>query len=128
MSDKKPYPWVAVFIEIVLRAMRKIHFDYIVWGIGRQWKMSPEKAKLINMGHGIELVDERFVCATITQEFMNSPAVAGFWAKDEKEKEELRYFTIDREYLYASLLRIKREINKKPIYLSGNIYKIKKET
>ena len=97
---KNDHKWAKIFIEIVLRAMRRIHYEYGIWGIGRQWEMNRSKTNLINMGHGIELADERTICAAITLEFMNSPAVTGFWV--EKEKKEERYFTIDREYPYKS--------------------------
>jgi hypothetical protein len=70
-------PWVQVFLEIALRAIRRVHLEYGIWGGGRQWKMEGQRAAAINMGHGIELADERTVCAAISQEFMTSPSVTG---------------------------------------------------
>jgi hypothetical protein len=93
--------WAAVFIEIALRAIRRVHYEYGVWGLGRQWQMNRFKAARMNMGHGIDLADERTVCAAITQEFINSPSMTGFWIEEHGEKkQEERYFTVDREANY----------------------------
>ena len=93
--------WISVFLEVALRAIRRVHLEYGIWGAGRQWKMGRDRTPLINMGYGIELVDERVVCAAITQEFMTSPAVSGLW-HEEGEKDELRFFGITREEKYES--------------------------
>src|SRR6266542_2797570 len=98
------WKWAAVFIEIALRAVRRVHYEHGLWGIGRQWEMNRLKAQRINMGQGIELADERTVCAAITQEFMNSPSLTGLWTEekdDGSEEQQERYFTIDREKEYT---------------------------
>ena len=97
------WKWATVFIEVVLRAVRRVHYDHGVWGVGRQWEMSRRKARRLNTGYGIELADERTVCAAITQEFMQSPALAGLWVDESlagAEKED-RYFIVDREKYYT---------------------------
>jgi hypothetical protein len=94
-------PWTIVFIEVAMRAIRRVHYEYGMWGVGRPWEMNSEKALRINMGQGIELADERTVCAAITQEFINSPSVAGLWMKSDGTPEE-RYFHIDREQRYRT--------------------------
>jgi len=103
MNEVKDWKWATVFIEIALRAIRRVHYDHGMWGVGRQWEMNRFKAGRLNMGHGIELADERTVCAAITQEFITSPSLTGLWVEeraDGKHTEE-RYFTIDREKKYT---------------------------
>jgi len=55
----------------------------------------------INTGRAIELADEPSVCAAITQEIIGSAAVAGRWI-GANEKEEERYFQIEREWKYEA--------------------------
>lgn len=104
MNDRDEHKWASVFIEIALRAVRRIHYEYGLWGIGPQWDMSREKAARINTGLGIELAYETDVCAAITQEIMGSPAVAGLWSEDAGNgtQKKWRYFMIDRETTYLS--------------------------
>jgi hypothetical protein len=99
--DTDERKWVNVFLEVTLRAIRRVHYEYGIWGAGRQWKMGRDRTPLINMGYGIELADERAVCAAITQEFMTSPAVTGLW-HEEGAEDELRFFGITREEKYES--------------------------
>ncbi len=96
----KEEKWVAVFLEIALRAMRRVHYEYGIWGAGRQWKTGPGKSSVINMGHGVELADERAVCAAIVQEFMSSPSVTGLWQEDGQV--QLRFFSVLREQPYKA--------------------------
>ena len=98
--EQKSHKWAEVFVEIALRAIRRVHYEYGIWGwgIGRQLEMDRQDIKEINMGKGIELADEPAVCAAITQEFMRSPSVAGVW-KDNGQTEEM-YFIIEREKAY----------------------------
>lgn len=103
MNEVEDWKWATVFIEIALRAIRRVHYDHGMWGVGRQWEMNRFKARRLNMGHGIELADERTVCAAITQEFITSPSLTGLWVEgnaDGNHREE-RYFTIDRETEYT---------------------------
>jgi hypothetical protein len=106
-DDKKleEWKWAAVFIEVALRAVRRVHYEYGLWGIGPQWQMDRQLAKRINFGQGIELALETAVCAAITQEFMQSPSLAGVWVErgpDGKPDHERRYFMIDREAKYLT--------------------------
>jgi len=103
MNEVKDWKWATVFIEIALRAIRRVHYDHGMWGVGRQWEMNRIKAGRLNMGHGIELADERTVCAAITQEFITSPSVTGLWVPETEdgERPQERYFTIDREKKYT---------------------------
>ena len=104
MNEVTDWKWASVFIEIVLRAIRRVHYEHGMWGIGRQWEMNSFKAQRINMGQGIELADERAVCAAITQEFIASPSMTGLWIEERKDgsrEEETRYFAIDREKEYT---------------------------
>jgi hypothetical protein len=54
------------------------------------------------MGYGLELADERAVCATIVQEFMTSPAVSGLWREQGAPKPKPRFFGISREEQYLT--------------------------
>src|SRR5262245_43113158 len=97
MTNKvQEYPWVQVFLEVALRAIRRVHLEYEIWGAGRQWNTGPNQTALINMGPGVELADERAVCAAIVQEMMASQSVAGFWQSNDI-KPEPRFFSILRE-------------------------------
>ena len=92
--------WVTVFLEVALRAIRRVHLEYGIWGAGRQWITDADRAPLINTGYGIELADERAVCAAIVQELMTSPAAAGYWREDGDL--EFRIFAPDREEEYKT--------------------------
>jgi hypothetical protein len=76
------------------------------------------KSHRMNKGSGIELADERTVCAAITQEFLASSAVAGIWK--EKRRQEIRFFDIEREAPYKSSGRqkvdmfIKKRVPRRP--------------
>jgi hypothetical protein len=99
------WKWASVFIEVALRAVRRVHYEYGLWGIGPQWKMGRQLAERINTGQGIELALETSVCAAITQEFIGSPSLAGLWVEqgpDGKPDHEVRYFMIDRETKYLT--------------------------
>jgi hypothetical protein len=74
--------------------------------------MDSSRTELINMGYGIELADERVVCAAISQEFMTSPSVTGLW--QDATKSEIRFFGISREHQYAS-------VSEKGAYLFGDL-------
>ena len=106
-NQQHEWPWATVFMEVVLRAMRRLHYEYGLWGIGPHWKMDRQRAGRINTGPGIELADERTVCAAITQEFIGSPALAGVWVEnrgDGGKENVFRRFEIDRETSYQSVL------------------------
>jgi hypothetical protein len=92
------HKWVTVFLEVALRAIRRVHLEYGIWAAGRQWKTGPGRPDHINVGPGIELADERAVCAALTQEFMVSPSLTGLW--ENEGKTDVRFFAISREQLY----------------------------
>lgn len=60
-------PWATRFIELALRALRRTHYEYSVWLSGSG---ANERLASLNMGPGVELADERAVCAAITQELV----------------------------------------------------------
>lgn len=103
-TQVQDWKWATIFIEVALRAIRRVHYEHQMWGVGRQWQMNRLKARRLNMGQGVELADERMVLAAITQEFINSPSLTGFWVEESSEgqrQEEGRYFTINREMEYT---------------------------
>jgi hypothetical protein len=93
------WPWTQVFLAVALRAIRRVHLEYGIWGAGRQWSTNRNRVATINQGRGVELADERAVCAAISQEFMTSPSAAGLWRTDEKA--DFRFFGIKREERYS---------------------------
>ena len=97
----RDYDWARIFIELSLRALRRVHYDYGPWGVGRPWIMRKSQTHRINAGRAIELADEPSVCAAITQEVIASAAVAGRWI-GANGKEEERYFQIEREWKYLA--------------------------
>lgn len=100
----KSYPWARVFIELALRALRRVHHDYIVWSIG-YGKREERKHVLLNQGRGIELADERTVCAAITQEYIYSGFTSGCWINPDPTANVeggVRYWQIERETKYPN--------------------------
>ena len=94
------FPWVTVFMDLALRAIREVHHAHMRLVVGQQWEMNRPRSSSINKGPGIALADERTVCAAITQEFSASSAVSGIW-KDGK-RAEIRFFDIKSEAKYLS--------------------------
>ena len=91
-SQKPIYEsWKFPFLEIAVRAIRKVHIEHGMWGIGQHNK-SPEVFSKMNVGHGIELAHETSVCAQITQDFINSRFTNGNVYNDQQ-----RFYEIDRE-------------------------------
>jgi hypothetical protein len=86
--------WRKAFMEIALRAFRKLHIESGAWGLGQSSNLTPNWENL-NIGHGVELALETTVCAAISQEFINSPFTNGFYLKPNDSKE--RRYEIDRE-------------------------------
>jgi len=126
IQSGQEWPWASVFIEVSLRAIRRVHYEYGMWGVGRQREMSREAAGRINTGRGIELADERAVCAAITQEFIGSPSLAGRWvepATDGTSPLEERYFEIDREMAYATRKGQKVDLFVRKHKLEGTLFK-----
>jgi hypothetical protein len=104
-ANKDERKWASVFIEVALRAVRRVHYEYGLWGIGPQWEMNRQRARRINAGQGIELAFETAVCDAITQECIRSPSMAGVWVDDGPDGEpdkEMRYFTVEREQSYLT--------------------------
>jgi hypothetical protein len=93
-STSKEFPWVTVFMDLALRAVREVHYTHGRWSVGHHWEMDPERSTQINRNLGLTLADERTVCAAISQEFLGSSAVAGFWGK------EIRFFKVESEAPY----------------------------
>ncbi len=72
MSEKQ-YIWSDIFLELSLRAIRKLHIDYGIWGLGQSDTIElRERLQSVNQGPGIELALETTVGAAIAQEFINS--------------------------------------------------------
>lgn len=96
MEDNLESPiWHLVLIELSLRALRKLHIDYGVWGLGQK-EESAEKFHRINNGPGIELALETHVGAAITHEFINSAFTNGF-----KYKRDVKRWEIRREVVFS---------------------------
>lgn len=93
MSSKKNIPWPKVFKQVALRAIRKVHIDYQLWGIGQTSDTdSNRRLSNLNFGRGIEFAPEPAVCDAITQEFINSTFTSGSSLFGER-----RSYRIDRE-------------------------------
>jgi hypothetical protein len=83
--------WNKAFIELALRAMRKLHIKYGVWGVGQSVESKMDFKKL-NQGPGIEIAEEKEVCAAISQEFISSRFTNGVNLNGEA-----RYYELNRE-------------------------------
>lgn len=79
--------WDKIFIELSLRALRKLHIDYGMWGLGQ--KEDESNFDNINNGPGIELALETHVGAAITHEFINSAFTNGFYFKKKNRRYEI---------------------------------------
>lgn len=84
--------WRDRFIEVVVKGIRKVHHDYLIWSYGRPGILHPRSFRNYNVGPGFELAGELTVCASITQEALNSSLMM------DNEK----YYTIDREVQYPA--------------------------
>jgi hypothetical protein len=83
--------WNKVFIEIALRAIRKLHIDYSPWGFGQEYP-DDNIFNRINQGPSIEVAPEIAVCAAISQEFIYSRFTNGPYFENEH-----RFYEIQRE-------------------------------
>lgn len=106
MSDveAKSWPWAERFIEVALRALRRLHVNYGAVHIGQQWRKGRPDISELNQGVGVATADELTVCAAIAQEFMLSPFLSGVWVdKDESPgvAAGVRYWKIDQETCYS---------------------------
>lgn len=102
-DPNRKYPWASTFIELALRDIRRVHHNYGLWSLGHPWLNRNCNPTLLNIGPGIELADELTVCASITQEFINSQLSSGAWIPENLESDVEagpRFFRIDREKLY----------------------------
>lgn len=85
--------WREIFHEICLRALKKTHLDYNIWGIGQgNIDIPVERFKRLNNCPGLEFAIETHVCTNITQEFIYSPFTSGIRINDKH-----RFYEIQRE-------------------------------
>jgi hypothetical protein len=83
--------WREIFLEIAVRAIRKVHYDFAIWELG-QGKLLIENFKKLNQGYGINYAPEESVRDAITQEIM----LTGLW-KQHTIQDEKRSYWVDRE-------------------------------
>lgn len=113
-------PWVEAFIEIAMRAIRRVHHDHILWSLSQNPNVKTG-VSLLNQGQGIELAEENHVCAAISQEFIASRFTKNFIveddvgkkAKGQKKSNQFRYYVLHREI---------KEGNKKIDFVSQRLY------
>lgn len=91
--------WPKLFLEVALRAIRRVHCDYGTWQLGHVWRREDAQKNIepqqLNLGKGIEIAPEIAVCAEICSEFLASQLVNGV-VLDQTP----RYWQIDREQQY----------------------------
>lgn len=92
--------WPNIFIEIALRALLKLHHEYIIWA-NPNIANNKSNIKDLNQGQGIEFADERTVCAAITQEFIYSSYTSGKLFAQDTARKGGRYWRIYRELPYC---------------------------
>jgi len=102
-TNEERTAWREVFLEIALRAIRRIHLDYGIWGIGQNPLDTKVHLENFNAGPGIQLAMEETVCAAITQEFINSRFINGNFYKNLN-----RFYEIDREITFEKKDKTKR--------------------
>lgn len=93
--------WRKPFMELAVRAVRKVNYDYSAWSIGQQIN-NDIKPENLNQNLGFLHANETAVCDAITLEFMNSPFTNGV-----KIDGKLKYYSILREenFKYADSTR-----------------------
>lgn len=78
MADEKDkpigeYPWMTVFLEAVMRAIRAVHHAHQPLTLGKPGREGQGTLlNGLNVGRGIELADERVVCGQILLELATS--------------------------------------------------------
>ncbi len=95
-----PPKWPELFIELAVRAMRRVHLEYGVWSVGQQGQPDFPMLSRLNGGPGIELADERAVCAAITLEFINSQMTSGIRRDEPLTGAQMSHYDLDREWHY----------------------------
>lgn len=102
--------WRKAFIEVTLRAFRRLHVDYGMWGLG-QTSNKVMQFEHLNEGPSVELALETAICSAISQEFISSPLTNGAYIEPSDKKE--RRYEIHREIrLGKELRRIDLVINR----------------
>lgn len=98
------YPWAERFIELSLRALRHVHYDFGISSLGHQWMQQCPSPKLINIGHGVAYADELTICSAITQECISSQLLSGVFVPGNSNgiKQGFRFYRIDREKTYEN--------------------------
>ncbi len=93
-------PWTRQFADICLRALLRVHLDYLDWSASQHFGRESVGSPLLT-GPGLALADELTVCAAITREFMTSRTVFGAWVDAQPGVAGgQRYFRINREVKY----------------------------
>ena len=81
--EKEPpsYPWTKYFMAAAVRALRRVHDEYVVSSLPPLWDQgSPTvERSCLTRGVGLEYAPEVSVCAAIAQEFRRSNLGAGVW-------------------------------------------------
>ena len=99
LNSEERARWTEPFMELALRAIRKVHHDHLLWSINQNIDLDTDFSR-INMGNGIELADERLVCAAISQELISSRHSTGVYFESSKTKgseNARRYYKLERE-------------------------------
>jgi hypothetical protein len=110
MAQKTTPPWLSVFLELAVRALRRLNYEFAPWTMGQSLHIDvTDKLGMINSSDGLKYVLETEVCSAITLEFMHSGFTNGGWIFGNS-----RRYAVDREI----------EIDGKRIDLFVNRYEI----
>jgi hypothetical protein len=104
VAGRTEYPWMKRFMEVALRALRRVHYDYQLWSLSQDWTSETDPTAY-NTGPGIECADELTVCAAITQEFVHSAVTTGAYVAHDQHmnvKSGQRFYAIYREVPYPN--------------------------
>jgi len=105
-NPKGEAPWTDSFIQLALRAIRKVHHDYLPWSLSQDLKQDLERTAQdaradalarLNTGEGIELADEQYVCAAIQQELIASRLSFAWYVEKENDEPLTKCYRIERE-------------------------------
>lgn len=103
------FPWMTVFMEAAVRALRVVHHAHQPLTLGRPGQDNQgTRLDRLNVGPGIELADERVVCSQILIELATSRITSEVHFPEQRIGDQLsaargRTFEFDREKYEAHI-------------------------
>jgi len=99
--------WREVFLEVALRAIKKVHLSHTPWRL-KKYEIDKEELRALNEGEAIFLALETTIASEISNEFIYSSFTNGMNIGDKNAKPDLvkpypRYYEILREVSFNNV-------------------------